>query len=371
MTYNRDEPPLERAFRLLRQSSTPHGSYNSVNTTSSNLNLSNGDGAPALNFASSLQSPDPAASPDIIIVCRNVKCGASAPLDEARQTYKTCHNCYSYYCSRECRKIHWERHKQKCLFSRVNSLCKRVIRKIHEDPVIKSELSQMARTGYLSHGRGAVLFVFAAPEEAAKFIKSPWNRAIAPPVYVSVQDITNTDLFGDQMFELSDMCKAYNPEIKFVLEVIVIAGEDIPLNSLHRREGPAIKKCVKLHMASVHTRQQTKPRLEADTLILTAVPGSEFTENMEGKKAREICFINIQRQLRQRGVSLRHEFPDIYNRLCAYVVDNEHFTPITLFPINSKTKKRFMCLIMPNSEPEIDWMDAPDLLEELGLENSV
>jgi hypothetical protein len=308
-------------------------------------------------------------SPEITTTCRNSKCGASAPLGQARQSYKTCHNCYTYYCSRECRKAHWECHKRKCLYSRVNSLCKHVVKKIHDDAAITSELSQMARTGYLSHGRGAVLFVFAAPEEASQFIRSPWNRAIAPPVYISVQDVLSTDLFGEQVMELSDMCKSYNPEMKYVLEVIIVAGEEVPLKSLNRREGPAIWKCVKLRLSTSH--RQPRQRFQADTLILTAVPGSEFTENMEGKKAREICFVNIQRQLRARGVSLRHEFPDVYNRLCAYVVDNEHFTPITLFPINAKTKKRFMCLIMPNSEPEIDWMDAPDLLEELGLENSV
>jgi MYND finger len=46
------------------------------------------------------------------IHCRNSKCGKMATGLEARREFKTCHNCNAYYCSRECRRAHWEKHKK-------------------------------------------------------------------------------------------------------------------------------------------------------------------------------------------------------------------------------------------------------------------
>lgn len=57
--------------------------------------------------------------------------------------------------------------------------------------------------------------------------------------------------------------------------------------------------------------------------------------------------------MRQRGVSLRRHFPEVYQRLCAYVEGStERFTPVTVYPRDSTSGKSFMCIIMPDAEPE-------------------
>ena len=181
------------------------------------------------------------------------------------------------------------------------------------------------------------MLVFPSPLEADKFLMkgfaaSPKNSAN----YANIKDIQDArDIFAEHEHELVQMCKSYNPELKYVLEVAIVTDQEIPTWPIPRKEGPIIKKCAKVRLhCSAASRQAKKD--EPDTLVLTAVPGAEFTENMEEKKAREICFVNIQRQLRQKGVSLRHQYPEIYKKLCAYVADNEHFTPISLYPLDSK-----------------------------------
>lgn len=101
-----------------------------------------------------------------MVKCSYKRCSKIRELREARKTYKTCHNCYTYYCSRDCRKAHWGRHKKKCLYGRVNSLCKHVIYHSRYNETLQEGLSKIARNGYFAHGRGAVLLAFSSVEEA-------------------------------------------------------------------------------------------------------------------------------------------------------------------------------------------------------------
>ncbi len=135
----------------------------------------------------------------------------------------------------------------------------------------------------------------------------------------------------------------------------------------------AVKKCAKMRLV-----QQMRGRVngasgeeDAETLILTALPNPEYAENMVGHKARQLCFINIQQQLRKRGVNLRRQYQAVYGQLCAYVADEQTFVPIALTPRNGHTGKKFMCLIMPDSEPDPAWIDRADFLDSIGLDDSV
>ena len=307
----------------------------------------------------------------IMVKCRNKKCGKTIELEEAKQSYKTCHNCYTYYCGRECRKAHWEKHKKKCVYSRINSACKHVIKKVHDDPDLQYQLSRIARTGYLSQGRGCVMLPFHSPDDAERFLTEGLSALAMPPTYVASKEMGTAGVAGDHLLLLNEMSKNYNPEMKLVLNVAIVTGKEVPAKPHPRRDGPVIKKCAKLRLSAAHVNPKASDEDEPETLILTAVPGSAETENMEARKAREICFINIQRKLRQKGVSLRHQYPDVYDKLCAYVSDNSPFTPITIYPVDVNSGKKFMCMIMPNSEPEVEWMNKPNILKELDLSMDV
>lgn len=128
-----------------------------------------------------------------MVKCRNPKCEASASPSEAKRTYKNCHNCKckhknlhkiwkrlkcflclvtpydagtQMYCSRDCRRAHWEKHRKACLHSRVSVLCRQVLSACKDDSDTLSHLSILARRGYLSQGRGVVRILFRSPENA-------------------------------------------------------------------------------------------------------------------------------------------------------------------------------------------------------------
>ena len=322
----------------------------------------------------------------VIVRCRNSKCKRATELKEARRTYKTCHNCYTYYCGRECRKQHWERHKSKCLFSRVGSACKHFIRKVHNEEILSEPISRIAKTGYLTRGRGCVIALFSSPEKTESFLSGVSDIATLerPPCYVTLEEIDKACVFRDYKEELEELCMTYNPDIKYVLCTVIIAGDRrlIPTGPGPRLQGPVIQKSAKLRLSLGYSRYPSPPPVlnakspqniseDPDTLILTALPGSELAENVDARKARELCLTNIQKKLRTRGVNLRLHYPDIHDRLCAFASDNAAFKPLTIYPIDVNSGKRFTCLIMPNSEPEVDWANNPDLLEELGLATEV
>ncbi|XP_002736912.2 uncharacterized protein LOC100373072 [Saccoglossus kowalevskii] len=309
----------------------------------------------------------------IMVKCRYKKCGKNMPLREARNTYKSCHNCYTYYCSRDCRKAHWEKHKKKCIFSRVSSACKHVIYHSRHNEDCLQSLSRMARTGYLSRGRGCITLLFADPEIAEEYLKYGVNGCEIPPTYTSARELEESGVTGEHMQLLIKMCKSYNPEYKFVVNVAIVVSNEPPIKPLPRHEGTTIKKCAKLRLSqNMSPKREMKPIPEdSDTLILTAPPGSPSRGGLD-KKSRQVCFINIQRNLRQRGVSLRHRYPRVYDKLCAWVEDNENFAPMSIYPYDTRTGKQFMCVIMPTSDPdELEWARNPEVLECIDLDAEI
>ena len=54
----------------------------------------------------------------------------------------------------------------------------------------------------------------------------------------------------------------------------------------------------------------------------------------------------------QNRINLEPVEIEIYVRLCNYVERNEHFEPTCIYPIDNRTGKEFMCLIMPDSEAD-------------------
>ncbi|PSN29253.1 hypothetical protein C0J52_27547 [Blattella germanica] len=302
-----------------------------------------------------------------VVRCRYSKCGRTASVVEARRTFKTCHNCSHVYCSRECRRAHWERHRKTCLHSRVGALCRQVLATVREDPATLRHLSLLSRRGYLAQGRGAVKSFFSSPELAERFVANGFAD-LGEPAFVRWADLLPDEMGADLYSELLRLCKSYNPDTRFVLYVAVCVVSEVPTSGAVKWERQLVSRCAKLRLCrslaasssapTPGTPQRrvspcniTRDSENPETLILTSLPGCQG--QMPPQRAREISFTNIQRHLRQRGVSLRRHFPDVYKRLCAYVEGStERFTPVTVYPRDALTGKSFMCIIMPDAEPE-------------------
>lgn len=89
--------------------------------------------------------------------------------------YKACHYCYTFYCSRECRLLDWNEHKEKsCYYGRLGSCCKKILAKVGRNSELRYELSKIARSAYLSTcQKGFVWLDFSSANEAQQFMIKP------------------------------------------------------------------------------------------------------------------------------------------------------------------------------------------------------
>lgn len=326
---------------------------------------------------------------DKMIRCRNNKCNKVATAYEARRSYKSCHNCTCLYCSRDCRRAHWQRHRRTCLHSRAGTLCRQVLSAAKEDPSSLRHISALAKRGHASHGRGTVKCFFSSPEVAEKFVTNGFVD-LGEPTYVRWSDLLPSEMGAELYAEVMRLCKSYNPDTRLVLYVAVCVVSEVPTSGAVKWERQLVSRCAKIRLDSsarqstsisvltttttttittiaptISLQQQsqigrqtstspcniTRDMDSPETLVLTSFPGSNGQNTPE--RAREISFTNIQRQLRLRGVSLRRHFPQVYKKLCSYVDGSvDKFAPVTIYPRDQASGKSFMCIIMLDAEPE-------------------
>ncbi|XP_053727942.1 apical junction component 1 homolog [Synchiropus splendidus] len=327
-------------------------------------------GCDALQRSTEECSPDHSTDEDDTLVCANKNCKRSESMFNACLYFKSCHSCYTFYCSRNCRRDDWETHKETCLYGRVTSVCRHALKFCRENAEIHKSFSRVAKSGFLSRGRGVLFLGFANPETADNFLQVGLESLVMSPTYLSLRELDGfKDNLGDYCKELQQAGIDYDPSECFLLNVSIAVGELVPNRPSPRVQAPTVRKYAKVSLASSSPDKRVlKKDTDMETLILTPPPGTPDIdkEGEEGRKAREVCFVNIQRELRTRGVFLRHEYPKIYNQLCEFVESNKRFTPTTIYPIDKRTGKQFMCMIMAASEPRtLDWVGTPHLLDDI------
>uniref|UniRef100_A0A3P8T7B9 Apical junction component 1 homolog n=1 Tax=Amphiprion percula TaxID=161767 RepID=A0A3P8T7B9_AMPPE len=315
-------------------------------------------------------SPDQSPDEDDTMMCSNNKCRRTETLFNACLYFKSCHSCYTYYCSRNCRREDWDIHKESCLYGRIGSTCRHIIKHCRETVEVHKAFSRIAKVGYLSRGRGVLFLGFPNPASSTNFLQYGLDGLHMSPTYLSLRELESfKDNLGEYCKDLQEAGKEYDPNECFILNVSIAVGEQLPDGPSPRNQAPTVRKYAKVALASFSPERKVhKKESDMETLILTPPPGTADIdkEGEEGRKAREICFINIQRELRIRGVFLRHEYPQVYQQLCEFVESNRRFTPTTIYPIDKRTGKQFMCMIMAASEPRtLDWVGTPHLLDDI------
>nr|XP_033816158.1 apical junction component 1 homolog isoform X1 [Geotrypetes seraphini]XP_033816159.1 apical junction component 1 homolog isoform X1 [Geotrypetes seraphini] len=315
-------------------------------------------------------SPDLSADEDDVMMCSNAKCGRTETMFNACLYFKSCHSCYTYYCSRNCRREDWDIHKENCIYGRIGSICRHILKFCRENVEVHKAFSRIAKVGYLSRGRGVLFLGFPNPGSAENFLQFGLESLLMSPTYLSLRELEGySDNLGDYAKELQEAGHQYDPDECFILNVTMAVGQTVPGKLSTKTQIPTVRKYAKITLASFSPGKKILKKVnDMETLILTPPPGTANIDNEgeEGRKAREVCFINIQRELRIRGVFLRHEFPKIYEQLCEFVESNKRFIPTTIYPIDKRTGKQFMCMIMAASEPRtLDWVASPNLLDDI------
>uniref|UniRef100_A0A913HMQ6 MYND-type domain-containing protein n=1 Tax=Strongyloides stercoralis TaxID=6248 RepID=A0A913HMQ6_STRER len=139
----------------------------------------------------------------IYVRCSN--CPKVKEIHDAKNHYVSCKHCYNYYCSRECRRINYDNHRDRCSYARINTLCKEIIIKVRRDPEAQWYMSKVAREGYKDDGRGWEVFNGINIKTLLFFY----------PIHVlEIQKKEQS---------LITLCKKYNPQEKFILSVSIIA----------------------------------------------------------------------------------------------------------------------------------------------------
>lgn len=325
-----------------------------------------------------------------MIKCRNPKCEASATLADAKRNYKSCHNCSQMYCSRDCRRAHWEKHRKACLHSRVSVLCRQVLSTCKDDVDTLLHLSVLARRGLISQGRGVVRILFRSPESAENFVKQGFQR-IGEASYVRWPELMPQEMGPELYSELLRLSTEYKPESKMLIYVAICVVSEAPSNATSsvKWERQLVSRCAKLKLSksipidligngcasgsasgsnvNPNTAQSKRiPNLTTTTDDLLATTSSAIESNkvytdvliltfnfneksINTQKNRELILLNMQCALKKRGVSLRKHYPEIYQRLHSFVDGTtDRFMPVTLHPRDAATGQPFICIMMPN-----------------------
>ncbi|KAM6183958.1 apical junction component 1 homolog [Erethizon dorsatum] len=320
-------------------------------------------------------SPEPSADEDDLMTCSNARCRRTETMFNACLYFKSCHSCYTYYCSRLCRREDWDAHKARCVYGRVGSVCRHVLQFCRDSGPVHRAFSRIARVGFLSRGRGVLFLGFPSPGSADNFLRFGLEGLLLSPTYLSLRELaTHAAPLGSYARELAAAGRLYEPAECFLLSVSVAVGPGAGASHpapAPRSPGPTVRKFAKVALAAGSPARPPPTRTrepDMETLILTPPPGTAGLdqEGEAGRRAREVAFIHIQRELRLRGVFLRHEFPRVYEQLCEFVEANRRFTPTTIYPTDRRTGRPFMCMIMAASEPRaLDWVASANLLDDI------
>lgn len=289
--------------------------------------------------------------------CRNTKCHKSASPVDAKKLYKSCHNCSYLYCTRECRRAHWEKHRKACLHSRASNLCRQVLATCKDDPDSQRQLSLLARKGSLGQGRGVVRVLFRSADAAECFIKNGF-QCMGEASYVRWPDLMPAEMGLELYSELLKLSTEYKPESKMLIYVAICVVSEAPGmgQTPVRWERQLVSRCAKLKLcksalAEMELHQQALQQSvsvmavpeRTEILILTFNPGQR---TLLGN--RELILSNILAILSRRGVILRKHYPEIFHRLQTFTEgQSDKFNPVTMHPRDSQTGQSFVCIIMP------------------------
>lgn len=239
-------------------------------------------------------------------------------------------------------------------------LCRIILNYMNSSQLFISICSRTAQRCYALEGRGGIILSFkvqTVKEDLMLCFMEGVNVSLAYIHFDLLRDVASESQNLESLQKFEQFCKQYNPEQSYIFAVNINGHFETCCKSMRCQKEILINDgserlirfrtnflCYLLRLLEI----SLEPKDPQSTLILTPLPGTGSEAN---RRAREICFTHIQQKLRERGIILRHQFPEIHRRLCAFAEKNAEFAPVCLYPVNQKTGKGFYCAIMPNSEP--------------------
>eukprot|EP00795_Rhopilema_esculentum_P010435 gene10435-19137_t len=265
-----------------------------------------------------------------------------------RSQFTSCVSCFTYYCSKECRKADWKEHKLTCYYGRINYYTKALVRRFETNSEINNRLSLVAVGGFQEYGRGCVHITFTSPMAAKFFLVSGTNAFVKDPVYAPLSDVTREGIITKHQVLLQQTLVDYDPEHEFVVNLTVFVGKQnqAVVSPRSRFKTSALLRCSKIPLGGSYSAGVIEPSPDASYEIkVFYLPRSRNHHFVNETEARRYYCREVSYGLRKYGIHLKHEFTDVYDKLCLYVEHDVEFVPITLY--GQASGKNYKCVIFP------------------------
>jgi len=225
---------------------------------------------------------------------------------------------------------------------------KALVRRFETKKDINEKLSRLALEGFRESGRGCVLISFSSPMAAKFFLSSGTNSFVNDPSYATLNEVLNDGIVTKHQVLLQQTLLDYNPEIEFVVNLIVFVGKQNQLQSATRSRfnSSSLLRCSKIPLNGIFLSHELEPYPETSYEIrVFYLPKSKSHHFINETEARRYYCREVSYGLRKYGVVLKRDYPDAYDKLCLYVEHNVEFLPITLYGQSKGTN--YKCIVFP------------------------
>ena len=300
-------------------------------------------------FAGEVPHACPTRDARTVVRCAYTRCGREEVLlGRQKTTFTSCPACFTYYCNRDCRRVHWSEHKKVCFFGRINSYVRSFVYHTEKRENLKFMLSKVASDGYKKNGRGCVMVVFGSPQAARKFMTTGCTFFPSPPSYSSYAKVKTEGVISRHKEVLLQLIKDHDPAQEFVLNLAIIAGkmENLPPEPVPRRKVNTVLQCVKIPLSERLVDSSPNgldPRSpETKVFHLPKCSRHEFVNEAEAR--RHYCR-NISKEMKHYGIKLKKDYPEVYDKLCQYVEKGRPFEVQSM--LGNRAGRQVTCKIMP------------------------
>ena len=208
-----------------------------------------------------------------LFTCENPTCQKQEELlGIVALDFKSCPSCFTHYCCSECRNVHWNEHRVVCHYGQVDSHMKSIINMCNENRDLLYHLTEIAREGFITKGRGAVMLIFLSPKAAELFIKSGVEYFRNPrntPTFSSYQELKDAGVNSKHQKMLLALVNSYCPTQEMILNIAVVVGKNLPKTPIPRNKEPAVISQVKVPFTSRKASRTFSPLHNQDVGICT------------------------------------------------------------------------------------------------------
>ena len=278
---------------------------------------------------------------------RTVYCGYTScshkqvMMGNEKSKFIACNSCFTCYCSKTCKRMHWGEHRKSCFFGRINVYLKTIIRKCERDAKFNAMLRAYALKNYRgSSGRGCVTLSFNSPSEAKEMASShtTTDKLKLQPTYSTIESVVKKNKQSKHSKVLCQSLLDYDPEQEFVVNISIRIGKTRTSNAKKRTSN--VVRCERISSLELGAPEDSLSSYYIRTFCLPRVTSVEYMNDVEVRRyyCKELSF-----SLKRCGVRLKLDYPEAYEKLSRYVGDERAFLPIVLY--GQKSGKNYKCIL--------------------------